>query len=151
MHIIVLASIEGSFCAAEQGEPLRSVINDVNTDGVHAYLIGGKSHRAAHKGLVVDVPMSREQVQQALVNSVCRAFGEVLRGDPEIQEEIAELLDIAQQHPEGTEVTALLDGLGALTPSPQTRRQVFELREATTTFLQDLLQTNKESSMLFPH
>lgn len=141
MHIIVLASIEGSFCAAEQGEPLRSVINDVNTDGVHAYLIGGKSHRAAHKGLVVDVPMSREQVQQALVNSVCRAFGEVLRGDPEIQEEITELLDIAQQHPEGTEVTALLDGLGCLTPAPTTLEQACEFRAAATAFLKELLSS----------
>ncbi|WP_156372607.1 hypothetical protein, partial [Deinococcus sp. Leaf326] len=99
MHYFALAKpTPNAFCAAKEGEPLRGAT--VTTEGrlTRHYLIGAVSHRAADYALVVDLPLTRDEVEAALTRSLHDVFPE-WGPDPEDLAEIRELLDLAAEWP----------------------------------------------------
>lgn len=115
MHYFLLAQpTPTAFCAAEEGEPLRGVTTSAGRD----FLIGAVSHRGADCALVVDLPLTRAQIEAGLSASWRRAFpgwqptDETLAG-------VRSLLDLAAAHPWGTVLRAV-DGCAELTPPTTT-------------------------------
>ncbi|MBZ9715372.1 hypothetical protein [Deinococcus multiflagellatus] len=73
MLIPVLASVDRSFCAAP-GEPLRGTTTTHEGGREVAYLIGAVTHRAATHAVLVEVPVTQDEVEAALRGSYNRAF-----------------------------------------------------------------------------
>jgi hypothetical protein len=104
MHYFALAkTTPNAFCAAEEGEPLRGAT--VTTEGrlTRHYLVGAVSRRAADSALVVELPLTRDEVEAPLARSLREAFPRC-SPDPEDLTEIRELLDLATEWPVGTSV-----------------------------------------------
>ena len=97
MHSFMLAQpTPAAFCAAEEGEPLRGV----TTSAGRNVLIGAVSHRGADCALVVDLPLTRAQIEAGISASWRRAIPGWQPTDEELAG-IRSLLDLAAGQPWG--------------------------------------------------
>ena len=138
MHLIALTSLSKSFCAAAAGEPLRGHTVTTEQGRPVAYLIGAVSHRAATRGVVVDLPLTPNQVTQALLRSLQVAFPGPLECTD--HEEVAELLRLAADLPVGGIVRISPQSWSGYQPTTESLAAAQALAPVTAALLQQLLE-----------
>ncbi|KQR18875.1 hypothetical protein [Deinococcus sp. Leaf326] len=99
MHYFALAQLRSTdLCATDAGEPLCGATVTTERGLTRHYLVEAVSHRAADYALVVELPLTRDEVEAALARSLHDVFPE-WGPDPEDLAEIRELLDLAAEWP----------------------------------------------------
>lgn len=116
MHVLITAPIDGSFCAAQPGEFVRGHTVTCSGGRNRAYLVGAASHRAADRAVVVDLPFTPGQVEEAIVASMRRAFpGPVTEED---RLEARQLIGLAAELPVGGVVQVTTREFRGTMPTP---------------------------------
>ena len=136
-RLVVVASLAGSMCHAQPGEPLRGHTVTHERGRQQAYLIGAVSHRAAVRGLVIEVPIGRDELAGALEASLRAAFGGMLSCDD--HEDINDLLQLAADLPVGGIVCVSVKSWSGYRSTPESLAAAATLAPVTVSMLQGLL------------